>query len=74
MPRLRQIRPEYDAVGRLLRGYGVTGKSLSDALGCAAATARKKLSEPKRFTLGDLSTASAKFGIPLDEIRSAMVK
>ena len=74
MPRLRQTRPEYDAVGRLLRGYGANGATLSKALGCAPATARKKLTEPKHLTLGDLSCISKKFGIPFDEVKNAIVK
>ena len=74
MPRLRQTQPDYAALGRLLRGYGANGQTLSMALGCAPATARKKLAEPKHLTLGDLSCISHKFGIPFDEVRNAIVK
>jgi hypothetical protein len=74
MPRLRQPQADFAAVSRLLIGYGATGISVSNALGCAPATARKKLAEPKRFTLGELSCLGRKYGIPFEEIRAAMVK
>ena len=74
MPKLRQIRPEFDAVGRLLRGYGANATSISKTLKCAPATAMKKLTEPTRFTIGDLDALSKKYGIPFDEIREALVK
>ncbi len=74
MPKLRQKKADFDALGRLLRGYGVNGASLSDAIGCAPVTARKKLAEPKYLTVGDLYRASEKFGIPMDEIRHSIVR
>lgn len=74
MPRLRQRKVEFDGLARLLRGYGANGASLSAAIGCAPVTARKKLAEPKYLTVADLYLASEKFGIPMDEIRSAMVR
>ena len=74
MPRLRQPHTDYAAITRLLLGYGASGISVSNALGCAPATARKKMKEPKYFTLGELSTLSVRYGIPFDEVRGAMVK
>lgn len=74
MPKLRQTTPEFDAVAEKLRGKGANGANLSKVLGCAPATARKKLSEPKYFTLEDLSKASRHYGIPADEVREALVK
>lgn len=74
MPKLRQQRPEFDAIGRLLRGYGATGASIARTLGCAPATASKKLNEPRYFTIGDLVKLSFAYGIPFEEVRGAIVK
>ena len=74
MPRLRKSQVEYAAVSRLLRGYGANGASIATALGCAPATARKKLADPKRFTLGDLDCLSRKYGIPFEEVRANITK
>ena len=74
MPRLREQKADFAALGRLLRGYGANGASIARALGCAPGTGKKKLDEPKYLTVGDLVKLSASFGIPFDEIRNAMVK
>jgi len=74
MPKLRETRPDFDAMGRLLRGYGANGAQLSIAIGCARETALRKLDDPSRLTLGDLARASKAFGIPMDEIRAAVKK
>lgn len=74
MPRLRQSRAEFDALSRLLKGYGANAASISRALHCAPATAMKKLTQPKNLTIGDLDTLSAAYGIPFDEIRVSIVK
>jgi antitoxin component HigA of HigAB toxin-antitoxin module len=73
MPKLRQSKPDFAQLGRLLRGYGASGASIARAIGCAPTTGKKKLDEPKYLTVGDLAKLSAEFGIPMDEIRSAMV-
>lgn len=74
MPRLRQPHTDYAAITRLLLGYGASGLSVSKALGCAPATARKKMNAPKNFTLGELDTLSRKYGIPFEEVKGAIVK
>ena len=74
MPRLRQEKPDFAALGRLLKGYGASGAAIARAIGCAPGTGKKKLDEPKYLTVGDLAKLSVAFGIPFDEIRSAMVK
>ena len=74
MPRLRQTKSEFAALSRLLRGYGANGSDIANVLGCAPATARKKLAEPKRFTVGDLSDLSKHYGIPFEEVRGSLVK
>ena len=74
MPRLREQKGEFAALGRLLKGYGASGAAIARAIGCAPGTGKKKLDEPKYLTVGDLAKLSAAFGIPFDEIRNAMVK
>ena len=70
MPRTRDTT---HPLTRLLRGYEVNGKSLSVALGCAEETARKKLNDPNRLTVGDLTKIHNKFGIPVDDIRELVI-
>ena len=74
MPRLRQQETDFAKLGRLLKGYGATGASIARAIGCAPGTGKKKLDEPKYFTVGDLAVLSAAYGIPFDEIRVSLVK
>ena len=74
MPRLRQQRPEFDSVSRLLKGYGANAASIARSLKCAPATASKKLNDPRYFTLGDLVKLSFAYGIPFEEVRGAIVK
>lgn len=74
MPKLRQHSADYAKLGRLLKGYGATGASIARAIGCAPGTGKKKLDEPKYFTVGDLGILSAVYGIPFDEIRESIVK
>ena len=67
MPRLRDapVHP----MTRLLRGYGLNGNVLSQAIRSSPATARKKIAEPKYLTVGDLMAINRKWAISLDEIR-----
>lgn len=58
---------------RLLWGYGVNGANLASALGCAEVTARKKLHDPSRLTIGDLAKIHYKFGIPCEDIRERVI-
>ena len=74
MPKLREQKAEFAALGRLLKGYGANGASIARALGCAPGTGKKKLDNPKYLTVGDLSRLSVAFDIPFDEIRGVIVK
>lgn len=58
---------------RLLRGYEVNGKNLAACIGCSEETARKKLKDPNRLTLGDLSRIHHKYGIPIEELRERAI-
>ena len=68
MPRLRDTT---HPMTRLLRGYDINGANLSKAIGCAPNTARRKLKDPERLTLGDLRAIHYKFGVPLGDMREA---
>ena len=61
-------------MSRLFRGYKVTVTLLGIALDCSAPTARKKLNNPKFFTLDDLYVIHRVFGIPWEEIRGALTR
>lgn len=58
---------------RLLRGYEINGRNLAVALGCAEITARKKLYDPDKLTLGDLDKIHRVFGIPIEELRERVI-
>lgn len=71
MPRVKDtVHP----LSRLLKGYEVNGKNLADCLGCAPETARKKLADPDRLTVGDLRRIHYSFGIPVDDIRELVCR
>ena len=70
MPRLRDST---HPMTRLLLGYEINGANLSTVLGCAPDTARKKIKDPSRLTLGDLKLIHYKFGVPLEDLRERMV-
>ena len=58
---------------RLLRGYGyTTGPELAKILGVTAPTARSKLLDPKKLTVGDLEKVEKLGHIPIEEIRAAI--
>lgn len=66
MPRLRDtVKP----MTRLLWSYEVNGASLANALKCAPKTARTKIENPDKLTLGDLTIIHRRFGIPVDDMR-----
>ena len=70
MPRLKDST---HPLTRLLRGYEINGANLSKALGCAEETARKKIYDPNRLTVGDLKIIHYKFGIPVEDIRGLVI-
>lgn len=70
MPRLKS---EPDKMQMLLRGYQINGANLAKAIGVAEATARKKLNDTSRLTIGDLRKIHKAFGIPCDEIRERVM-
>lgn len=59
---------------RLLKGYDMNGVTLGKVLGCSAPTARGKIENPERLTLGDLDKLRRVGHIPLEEIKEALVR
>lgn len=70
MPKLRDKTSE---MTRLLRGYSINGANLSAVLSCAPKTARDKIENPDKLTLGDLRAIHRSFGVPVDELRARIV-
>ena len=70
MPRVN-LAPTHPMT-RLLRGYEINGKNLSKCLGCAEETARKKILDPRKLTVGDILAIHHGYGIPLDDLKAAM--
>jgi len=68
-----RVRDSTHPMKRLLLGYEVNGANLATAIGCSEPTARKKLADPSRLTLGDLELIHRKFGIPCEEIRERVL-
>lgn len=59
---------------RLLKGYGMNGITMGEVLGCSAPTARGKIENPERLTLGDLDKLRRVGHIPLEELKEAWVR
>ena len=70
MPRLMDSTPP---MTRLLLGYHVNGANLSEVLRCAPKTARAKIADPDKLTLGDLRAIHNAYGVPMNEIRERVM-
>ncbi len=73
MPYIKPKPKAHDAMGRLLRGYEMTGPRLATVLGCCENTARAKLEDPGRLTLVDLDRIRRLGHIPAEEIREKVL-
>jgi hypothetical protein len=62
----------FSRMGRLLKGYGMTAARLAEILNVSTPTARQRLAEPERLTLGDLDRINRKGHVPLEELREAI--
>lgn len=74
MPRLKQRQVPYYRLQRLIRSYGLNGTRLAPALGVSAPTARKKIENPMLLTIEDLDSMNRYLGIPMEELREAIVR
>ena len=74
MPYVPKKQPPFSRMARLLRGYGFNGNNLCDILSVSPPTARAKIEDPTRLTLGDLDKLRRSGHIPWDEIKEALVR
>ena len=74
MPRLKKTEIPFSKMSRLLIGYGLNAPELSRVLKVSEPTARKRLSQPELFTLGDLDRINRFGHVPIEEIRMALVQ
>ena len=74
LPRLKERKPNFEPVQRVLYSYYLNGTRIAPVIGVSPPTARKKLENPELFTLKDLYSISRNLGIPWHEIREAMIK
>ena len=73
MPHIKPLTQQpFARMTRLLRGYGFTGPTLAQILGCTAPTARDRILHPERLTLGDLDNIRRRGHVPWEEIQAAM--
>lgn len=72
MPYVKKTDPPFVKMTRLLRGYGFTGPSLARVLNVSHPTAKLRLDEPERLTLGDLDRLNRFGHIPIEELREAV--
>lgn len=75
MSYIKPLTPQpFARMTRLLRGYGFTGPTLAQILGCTAPTARDRIQHPERLTLEDLDNIRRRGHVPLEEIKEALVR
>lgn len=67
-------KPPFSRMGRLLKGYGLTAAKLAEILEVSTPTARQRLAEPERLTLGDLDRINRAGHIPMEELREAITR
>lgn len=72
MPYVKPREVPFTKMRCLLLGYGMNGPALARILGCTPGTARLRLAEPERITLGDIRKLNVKGHIPLEELRAAI--
>ena len=67
-----KLRSDTDDMQRLLFAYEINGIKLSKIIGVSEPTARKKLKDVTKLTIGDLRKLNH-YGIPVEEIREKVV-
>ena len=74
MPYIKERPEPFSAVGRLLRGYGVTPTALAGKTGWSYGKAQTRGRVPGSITLSELDIISRNFHIPMEEIRQAITR
>ena len=74
MPYIKRTETPFIKVRRLLLGYELDATALARVLGCAYNTAKARLDNPENLTLRELDLISTRGHIPVEEIRSALIK
>lgn len=73
MPYIKSLTTlRYARMKRLLQGYELTAPKLAKVLNVSYPTARQRLMDPSRLTLGELDRINRFGHIPMDEIREAI--
>lgn len=57
---------------RLVHAYQITNVELGTIIGCSTRTAKRRLDDPKTFTLEELESLCRKSEIPWEEIKGAL--
>lgn len=64
---------QFDDLRRLLKAYDLSdGYALGRVLGCSGPTARSRIKDPSRLTLGEICSICVRGGVPADKIRDAI--
>ena len=72
MPYLKKKDEPFAAMRRLLIGYGLNASHLGPVIGKNENTARERLKNPDKLTLGELRSIALKGHIPVEELREAI--
>lgn len=72
MPYTRPLPRPFQAVGRLLRGYGVTASGLSGKTGWSYKKCKARLEKPEEIGLEEFRTIARKYHITNDDIIKAL--
>lgn len=68
----KKQEPEFVEITRLICGRRIKQIELEKTLGCSRQTVKKKLDNPKLFTLDDLGKICRHLNVPADEIRGSI--
>ena len=71
MPRLKKKEPDFIRVTRLRRGYAPVSK-VAEMIGRSVPTARKKINDPRQFTLGELQMICLRAHIPAEDMEASI--
>lgn len=72
MPYLKKRTIAFEDVGRLLKGYDLTGCRLARVLDKCESTARNRMRNPGEFTLNELSAICKSGHVPAEKIKEAI--